>query len=51
MLSDRVASCSQNDTIGCVAGRSIALQMHEERGRGTVLRGIARVDTALERSL
>ena len=33
------------------AARSIALQMLEERGRGAVLVGVARVDAALERLL
>jgi hypothetical protein len=33
------------------AARSIALQMLEERGRGAVLVGVARVDVALERLL
>jgi len=33
------------------AARTIALQMLEERGRGAVLVGIARVDVALERLL
>ncbi|MFN9619586.1 MAG: hypothetical protein ACK55X_07745, partial [Synechococcaceae cyanobacterium] len=33
------------------AARTIALQMLEERGRGAVLVGVARVDAALERLL
>ncbi len=33
------------------AVRTIALQMLEERGRGAVLVGVARVDAALERLL
>jgi hypothetical protein len=33
------------------AARTIALQMLEERGRGAVLVGVARVDVALERLL
>ena len=33
------------------AARTIALQMLEERGRGAVLVGVARVDTALEHLL
>lgn len=33
------------------SARTIALQMLEERGRGAVLVGVARVDAALERLL
>ena len=34
-----------------LAARTIALQMLEERGRGAVLVGVARVDTAIEHLL
>jgi hypothetical protein len=39
------------DTTAVNAARTIALQMLEERGRGAVLVGVARVDTALEHLL
>jgi hypothetical protein len=39
------------DTTAVNAARTIALQMLEERGRGAVLVGVARVDTALEHML
>jgi hypothetical protein len=37
--------------VAAAAARTIALQMLEERGRGAVLVGVARVDTALEHLL
>ena len=39
------------DIAAASAARTIALQMLEERGRGAVLVGVARVDTALEHLL
>lgn len=39
------------DTAAATAARTIALQMLEERGRGAVLVGVARVDAALEHLL
>jgi len=39
------------DTAAANAARTIALQMLEERGRGAVLVGVARVDAALEHLL
>jgi DNA-binding MltR family transcriptional regulator len=42
---------SSPDLHAASAARTIALQMLEERGRGAVLVGVARVDTALEHLL
>lgn len=42
---------SAPDIAAASAARTIALQMMEERGRGAVLVGVARVDTALEHLL
>jgi hypothetical protein len=42
---------SASTTTAGEAARTIALQMLEERGRGAVLVGVARVDAALERLL
>ena len=42
---------SSPDSAAAQAGRTIALQMLEERGRGAVLVGVARVDAALEHLL
>jgi hypothetical protein len=39
------------EPVAAAAARTIALQMLEERGRGAVLVGVARVDTALEHML
>jgi len=39
---------SSPDLAAAQAARTIALQMLEERGRGAVLVGVARVDAALE---
>jgi hypothetical protein len=39
------------EPVAAAAARTIALQMLEERGRGAVLVGVARVDTALEHLL
>jgi hypothetical protein len=39
------------DAAASQAARTIALQMFEERGRGAVLVGVARVNAALERLL
>ena len=39
------------DTAAANAARTIALQMLQERGRGAVLVGVARVDAALEHLL
>ena len=39
------------DLAAAQAARTIALQMLEERGRGAVLVGVARVDAALEHLL
>ncbi|MEI7951544.1 MAG: hypothetical protein WCH37_02535, partial [Synechococcaceae cyanobacterium ELA182] len=39
------------DRAAALAARTITLQMIEERGRGAVLVGVARVDAALERLL
>ena len=39
------------EPVAAIAARRIALQMLEERGRGAVLVGVARVDGALERLL
>jgi len=39
------------DDLASDAARTIALQMLQERGRGAVLVGAARVDAALERLL
>jgi len=39
------------EPVAAIAARHIALQMLEERGRGAVLVGVARVDAALERLL
>jgi hypothetical protein len=39
------------ESAAATAARTIALQMLEERGRGAVLVGVARVDAALERLL
>ena len=39
------------DTAAANAARTIALQMLEERGRGAVLVGVARVDAVLEHLL
>jgi hypothetical protein len=36
------------EAVAARAARTIALQMVEERGRGAVLVGVARVDAALE---
>jgi hypothetical protein len=44
-------SPSAPDLAAANAARTIALQMLEERGRGAVLVGVARVDTALEHLL
>jgi len=38
----------QAPPVAATAARRIALQMLEERGRGAVLMGVARVDAALE---
>ena len=43
----RLGTASAATTIAGDAARSIALQMLEERGRGAVLVGVARVDAAL----
>jgi hypothetical protein len=40
-----------SDAVAAQAARTIALQMLEERGRGAVLVGVARVDAALEHLL
>ncbi|MCP9831879.1 hypothetical protein KBZ14_06100 [Synechococcus sp. HJ21-Hayes] len=40
-----------SDAVASQAARTIALQMLEERGRGAVLVGVARVDAALEHLL
>jgi len=42
---------SESNISATAAARAIALQMLEERGRGAVLVGVARVDAALERLL
>ncbi len=42
---------SSPDLVAAHAARAIALQMLEERGRGAVLVGVARVDAALEHLL
>ena len=42
---------SHPEPAAATAARTIALQMLEERGRGAVLVGVARVDAALERLL
>ena len=42
---------SSPDIAAAKAARTIALQMLEERGRGAVLVGVARVDAALEHLL
>ena len=42
---------AQPPELAATAARTIALQMLEERGRGAVLVGVARVDAALERLL
>jgi hypothetical protein len=48
----RKGSSNQLRTISATdAAQRIALQMHEERGRGAVLVGVARVDAALEHLL
>lgn len=44
-------SPSTPDLAAATAARTIALQMLEERGRGAVLVGVARVDSALEHLL
>ena len=41
----------QAPPVAATAARRIALQMLEERGRGAVLMGVARVDAALEHLL
>ena len=40
-----------SDFVAAQAAKTIALQMLEERGRGAVLVGVARVDAALEHLL
>ena len=40
-----------SDAVAAQAARTIALQMLEERGRGAVLVGVARMDAALEHVL
>ena len=47
----RLGTASAATTIAGDAARTIALQMLEERGRGAVLVGVARVDAALEHLL
>jgi len=42
---------TSSETAAASAARTIALQMQEERGRGAVLVGVARVDTAIEHLL
>jgi hypothetical protein len=42
---------SSPELVAAQAARTIALQMLEERGRGAVLVGVARVDAALEHLL
>ena len=44
-------SNSSSDFVAAQAAKTIALQMLEERGRGAVLVGVARVDAALEHLL
>ena len=44
-------SISSPELVAAQAARTIALQMLEERGRGAVLVGVARVDSALEHLL
>ena len=51
MLQARAAGLPDTDGAAADAARSIALQMLEERGRGAVLVGVARVDAALVRLL
>ena len=48
-MTDKQANGS--DAVASQAAGAIALQMLEERGRGAVLVGVARVDTALEHLL
>jgi hypothetical protein len=46
-----LASSFSSESAAALAARTIALQMLEERGRGAVLVGVARVDAALEHLL
>ena len=48
-MTDKQANGS--DAVASQAAGAIALQMLEERGRGAVLVGVARVDAALEHLL
>ena len=47
----KTAHTPSPDAAAATAARTIALQMLEERGRGAVLVGVARVDTAIEHLL
>ncbi len=51
MSSQTPDSSPSLEPAAAVAARTIALQMLEERGRGAVLVGVARVDAALEHLL
>ena len=51
MLQARASGLPRPGGDAADAARTIALQMLEERGRGAVLVGVARVDAALERLL
>ncbi|MFM8935578.1 MAG: hypothetical protein ACKOE9_01130 [Vulcanococcus sp.] len=50
-MSTATGSPYSPEATAVAAARTIALQMLEERGRGAVLVGVARVDTALEHLL
>jgi len=51
MPQSRASAVPVNGVDAADSARTIALQMLEERGRGAVLVGVARVDAALERLL